>query len=415
MLSLILSATYVSAIDNGGRIVQSKLANSTNEFAFNLYKTISKSVNGDNIFLSPASISTALAMVYFGTRGETRTQMASVMHLDVYNSSDDSSLKSDLKKLLETLSDPQNNYTLYIANRLFGQEGYSFRDEFLQDTEAYFMASLQTLDFRNNPSSSRLHINDWVKLQTSGKIKDLLPDGSISTRTRLVLANAIYFRGLWSNPFDKLATKPETFYLSVNQTMQIDMMHLGRKRLNYYNSTELGCQVVELSYIGSQSSMFILLPHDIESLSFVESGLGADSLGKMFSSLKSVDVRVSLPKFSIDQESVALAEFLKTVGMVDLFHETKADLSGIDGTENLFVSTVIHKAVVEVNEEGTEAVSATGAVVNFRSSAPQAAIVFAVNRPFLFMVADKATGCILFFGRLTQPSSRDMDADTKFP
>ena len=413
VLCLILSATHISAIKIGDRAIQSKLANSTNEFACTLYKTISKSVNGGNIFLSPASISTALAMVYFGARGETRIQMTSVMRLDIYDSSGELSLKTDFKKLLETLSNPQNNYTMYIANRLFGQEGYSFTAEFLQDTEAYFMASLEALDFRNNPSSSRLHINEWVAQQTSDKIKDLLPDGSITVLTRLVLVNAIYFKGLWSNPFDNLATKPETFYLSASQTTQIDMMHLGKKRLNYYNSTELGCQVVELPYIGGQSSMFILLPHDIDSLSFVENRLGADSLEKMFSGFKSVDVRVSLPKFNIEQ-GVALDEFLKAIGMLDLFDASKADLSGMDGTKHLFVSAVIHRAFVEVNEKGTEAAGATAVIIGRRISLSKV-IHFNADRPFLFLIADTKTGSVLFLGRLTKPQKQGIKNSIGFP
>lgn len=415
-LCLILFATYVRAIDDGDRIDQRKLPNSINEFAIDLYRAVCKSVDDDNVILSPASIATALGMVYIGARGETRTQMASVMHLDVYNSSDETSLKKDFKKLIQTLSKPQDNYTIYIANRLFDQEGYNFTDEFCQDTEDYFKAPLETLDFSNNPNSSRVHINDWVAEQTSEKIRDLLPDGIITALTRLVLVNAIYFKGLWLNQFDKQATKPETFYLSVSEKTQVDMMYLGRKRLNYYNSSELGCQIVELPYIGNQSSMFILLPHDIKSLSPVESRLGADILDKIFRGLKSgVEVRLTLPKFTIHDEGVVLNECLKAIGMVDLFDEAKANLSGIDGTTELCVSTVIHKAFVEVNEEGTEAAAATGAIVNFRSIAPDKVIDFVANRPFIFLIADKATHCILFLGRLTRPPRKDADTNTSFP
>lgn len=416
VLCLILSATYVCAIDDGDRIDQSKLPNSINEFAFELYRAICKSVDDNNIIISPASIATALAMVYIGARGETRRQMTSAMHLNVYNSSDETSLKKDFRKLIQTLSKPQNNYTLYIANRLFGQEGYNFTDEFCQDTEDYFKAPLETLDFSNNPNNSRVHINEWVAEQTSDKIKDLLPDGIITTLTKLALVNAIYFKGLWSNQFDKQATKSETFYLSVSEMTQVDMMHLGRKRLNYYNSSELGCQVVELPYIGNQSSMFILLPHDIKSLSAVESRLGADPLDRMFTGLKSgVEVRLNLPRFTIRDQGVVLNECLKAIGMVDMFDEAKANLSGIDGTTELCVSNVIHKAYVEVNEEGTEAAAATGAVVNFRSIAPDKVIDFVANRPIIFLIVDKATHSIMFLGRLTRPARKDVDTNTSFP
>lgn len=414
VLCLFLFATYVCAIDDRDRIAQSKLANCINEFALTLYKTIGKSVYGNNICLSPASISTALAMVYLGARGQTRAQMTSVMHLDVYDSSDETSLKEDVKKLLQTLSNQQNNnYTLYIANRLFGQMGYDFKDEFLKDTKTYFNSTLGVVDFGNNPNGSRVHINDWVAEQTSEKIKDLLPDGIIKALTKFVLVNVIYFKGLWSYPFDKQLTKPEIFYLSVSENTQVDMMHLARKRLNYYNSAELGCQIVELPYLGNQASMFILLPHDKKSLSFVESSLRAGSLNKMFGGLKSVEVRVSLPKFTANQR-VAVDVSLKTMGVVDLFDEAKANLSGIDGTTKLCVSAAIHEAVLDVNEDGTEASAATGVVVNFRFLAPDDPINFVVNRPFIFLIVDKTNGCILFLGRLTRPPRKAVDTKTGF-
>lgn len=385
-------------------IVQNKLASSNNEFAFDLYKKICHRHNDDddgrsNIFLSPASISTALAMVYMGTRGDTKKQMMSSMYLSVYKTNED--VNEEFKALLQILNSAQN-YTLVIANRLFGQERHKFKEEFLRDTKTYYKASLEAVDFQHDPDVSRRHINDWVAEKTSQKIKDLLPSGSISSATTLVLVNAIYFKGIWLTQFKRENTRNLPFHLSIVEKSSIEMMKINEGEFNYYNDSHNDCQVLELPYVGHQASMFIILPNNIEGLPRVENVLEADRIDEILKRVRSRKVDLIFPKFVINQ-GVALKQFLQSMGIEDLFDAGKADLSGIDGSKSLVVTEVMHKAFVEVNEEGTEAAGSTGIEISFKSIRFPEKIQFIVDRPFLFFIVERTTGTVLFLGRFIRP------------
>lgn len=288
MLLVSVTAIICGAMVNGIR--QDKLATANNDFAFTLYKAIGESNTGRNVFLSPVSISIGLGMLYAGAGGETKTQLASVMRLSDFTPDD---VNKEFRDLLETLNAPGNNYTILAANRLFGQSGFPFKDEFLRVTADYYRAALEPLDFAQEPEKSRVHINDWVAKTTADKIKDLLPDGSIVVSTALVLVNAIYFKGLWSNPFERSATEQKTFHLSRSQLTSIEMMSMNAKDLEYFDSAQLESAVLELPYVGGRASMFIILPHDVEGLTLVESRLNAQSLGEVFSNLRTERVRRS--------------------------------------------------------------------------------------------------------------------------
>lgn len=292
-LTLLVSVTAVICVAMANGIRQNKLATANNDFAFTLYKAIGESNSGRNVFLSPVSISIGLGMLYAGARGETKTQLATVMRLSDFTPGD---VNVEFRDLLETLNAPGNNYTLLAANRLFAQRGFRFQDEFLRVTADYYRAALEPLDFAKEPQQSRVHINGWVAKTTADKIKDLLPDGSIDFGTALVLVNAIYFKGLWSNPFERSATQQKTFHLSRSKLTSIEMMSMNVKDLDYFDSAKLESAVLELPYVGGQASMFIILPHSVEGLTLVESRLNAQSLGEVFRKLRTERVRRSFVK-----------------------------------------------------------------------------------------------------------------------
>ena len=249
-------------------------------------------------------------------------------------------------------------------------------------------------------------INNWVAEKTNNKITEIVPADALDDLTRLVLVNAIYFKGHWLKKFSINSTNDDYFHISPNESVKVKMMHTKAK-FYYGESSELKCQVIELPYAGENLSMFILLP-DQEStqLSKFEQKLTSDDLVNIKDKfpMSLLEVSLWLPKFSLD-EKLSLADMLAGMGMKDLFAEGLADLSGMDGSKNLYVSKVLHRAVVEVNEEGTEAAAATAVVMMYRSAIIQKEINFRANRPFLFFIQDKATRSILFLGRLAKPPS----------
>lgn len=287
VFALVVSVTAFICVGIVDGIQQNQFATANNDFAFSLYKAIGKSNAGGNVFLSPASISIGLGMVYAGAAGETKTQMTTAMRLSNFDSD---SVNEEFRGLLDSLAAPENNYTLLVANRLFGRKDYEFRREFIQVTEDYYKAALEVLDFADEPGKSRLVINDWVAMKTADRIKDLLPDGSIDDLTALVLVNAIYFKGLWANPFDGSATKQRTFHLSRSGVTSIEMMSMDVKDLGYFNSTRLRSAVLELPYVGGRASMFVFLPSDVEGLDWVENQLDAQTLGEVFNNLRTEKV-----------------------------------------------------------------------------------------------------------------------------
>lgn len=247
-------------------------------------------------------------------------------------------------------------------------------------------------------------INNWVSKNTNEKIKDIIPPGFIEAETRLILVNAIYFKSAWQSPFNKQSTEEADFFVSPQETVRVQMMFQKVKRARYHQSPALQCQIVRLQYLYNKLSMFVLLPDKASSLDALEEKLSADDLEGIDGVFeKQPDVNLWLPRFKIE-EKLDLKDVLHSMGMKSVFSVRHADLSGMDGTNMLYASKVVHKAFVDVNEEGTEAAAATAVSVNIRSMPlPNETVDLRVDRPFLFYIREEETKAILFLGRTIKP------------
>ena len=377
------------------------VANATNEFAVDLHKYLADGNASGNLFYSPASLLIALAMTSYGARGNTAAEIMKVLHVASVSSPD---LNKSMKKFIDTLngaSDESNK--LLTANRLFVEKSFEILKAFKEGTREFYDAELALVDYITNVEKAREEINRWVEEKTNDKIKDLIPPGMLSSDTRLTLVNAIYFKGLWLEQFKKEGTFTRSFFASQNEEMKIQMMH-KKADFKYSESEKLACQILEMPYIGKKMSMVIFLPKETHGLVKLEQKMTYDNLQESLSCLdKSVsmdEVEVFLPKFKLNQQ-FDLNDILSKMGAKEMFIPGKADLSGIS-TEPLFVSKVVHKAFVEVNEEGTEAAAATGVVANLMSFHPTP--MFKADHPFLFLIRHNSSGAILFLGRLMKPS-----------
>jgi serpin B len=371
------------------------LVRGNNDFAFDLYQRLRGQAG--NLFLSPYSISTALTMTYAGAKGETAQEMAKVLHLPA----DQAKLNAEMAGLQEELTKKTKGIRLSVANALWGQLGQPFVPDFLAATKTYYNAGLHEVNF-HDAEAARKEINLWVEKQTEQKIRDLLGSGTITPNTSLVLTNAIYFKGDWSLTFPKAATRKEDFAVSQDKKTPVDMMHLTEK-FGYFEDD--GFQALALPYQGDAVSLVAFLPKATLSLAKLEESMTAAKLDACIPALKKVKVIVSLPKFKMTA-SFQLADVLAKMGMPTLFAPGKADLSGIIASRDLFISQVVHKAFVDLNEEGTEAAAAT-AVIGVRASAvrPTPTPTFRADHPFLFVIRDNRTGSILFLGRVQNPNA----------
>lgn len=372
---------------------------SNTAFALELLHTLSQTNPTGNIFVSPLSISSALAMVYLGAKGDTAAQMAQALS---FRSGE--GVHADFQTLNGQINAPSASYILKLANRLYGENTCNFLSDFLDHTRKFYQADLKSVDFMGAPEDCRAEINSWVEEQTENKIKELLKQGSVTPMTRLALVNAIYFKGNWMNKFDAANTKEMPFHVKSNETKPVQMMYQMKKM--YYNYVpDLGLQILGLPYVDEELSMYILLPEDTNAgtngVLKIEKELTQEKLYEWTDPgmMESVDVHVHLPKFKME-EDYELNEPLAKMGMTDVFCSAKADLSGMNGEGGLFLSTVAHKAFVEVNEEGTEAAAATAGMVSFCMFREEH---FTADHPFLFFIKHKASNSILFLGRFTTP------------
>ena len=365
-------------------------------FAFDLYSQL-QSQEG-NLSLSPCSISTALAMAYGGARGQTAAQMAKTMHFGLAQGKLHpafAALESGLNAVQQ-----KGQVKLAVANSLWPQKGHEFLPGYLDLCKTNYGVAVTPLDFIGATEPARQTINACVEDKTNHKIQELLKPGIVSPDTRLVLVNAIYFKGNWSSRFDKQLTRAGPFQVSAGKTVETPMMQIT-KQFPYAESPE--AQVLELSYAGNDLSMLVLLPRDNNSLAAFERSLSPDKFYAWIRSLRSREVQVWLPKFKTTSE-FSLNQTLAALGMTDAF-SPQADFSGMDGTKNLFISAVVHKAFVEVNEEGTEAAAATGGVGTLKGiHIPEEPVVFRADHPFVFLIRDNRTGSILFLGRIVDPT-----------
>ncbi len=371
------------------------LAEDNNRFALDLYGRL-RTGPGGNLFFSPSSVSTALAMLYAGAGGETAEQMAKVLHFRLPSEKLHSAF-GDLRRSWN-LGASGRGYRLSVADRLWGQAGFHFLPGFLAVTREEYGAELAQVDFQGQAEDARRRINAWVEEQTQGKIRDLVPPGALDAKTRLVLTDAVYFKGIWTEPFRKESTQVAPFHVSAARKTDVPLMF----RTDAYPFwAGDGLKMLALPYGKGDLSMLILLPDDVEGLSALEERLTDENLSRWLSSLQTREVSVSLPRFTLTSE-FQLADVLKAMGMPRAFTLGEADFSGMSREEELFVSAVIHKAFVDVNEEGTEAAAATGIGVK-SVAAPEEPLVFRADHPFVFLIRDNRTGSILFLGRLMNP------------
>jgi serpin B len=368
-----------------------------NQFATDIYAQLGREQPGKNLFFSPTSISLALSMTAAGAHGPTQAEMVKVLHLDA----DLTQAHAHYHQLLEQWNavGQKRAYQLRVANRLWGQKGYPIRPEFLTLTRQQYGAEMLLVDFAQAVAASQ-EINQWVQQQTNDKIKDLIPPGSLDAQTRLVLTNAVYFKGDWVAPFDKRNTLEEDFTVSAQDKVKVPLMQ--RKAMMGYTEEET-LQVLELPYAGRELSMVVLLPKQADGLPELEKAITVDKLASLLSKLSAREVVAYLPRFKMET-SFALNSTLQAMGMKRAFSR-EADFSGISSAESLYISAVLHKAYVDVNEEGTEAAAATGIVMKAMAARrPQPVPVFRADHPFLFLIRDTRTGSILFMGRLTNPT-----------
>lgn len=368
-----------------------------NQFALDLYQRL-RSKEG-NLFCSPSSISMALAMTYAGAAGETRTEMANTLHFQM----PEEQLHSEMRAIQSFWKTPYQKMgiRLNLANRLWGQESFEFLPQFLRITRDKYGAELARINFAQT-EQARQTINGWVEDKTETKITDLIPVGAIDSDTRLVLTNATYFHGIWTEPFRKDRTREEDFHLSASDKIKVPMMHC-RDEFRYSSVDEV--QVLELPYGDGSLSMVVLLPKEKDGLAALESKLTFQNLQLWMASLKrKTEVKVYLPKFKTTSQ-FEMSSTLRAMGMESAFDSITADFTGMTGDRDLFISAVIHKAFVDVNEEGTEAAAATGVIMAPRSAAPDPTEppVFRVDHPFVFMIRDNRNSAILFMGRIENP------------
>jgi serpin B len=373
------------------------LVDGNTAFALDLYQKIR--VTKGNHFFSPYSISTALAMTYGGARGDTEKQMAHVLHFSLDQSNlhpTFSELQSHFQKIQE-----ESEFRLNIANALWIEESYKLLSEFLELNRKYYEANLFNVDFKKDPEGSRLKINDWVEKKTEEKIKDLLGEGIIDTLTRLVLTNTIYFKAEWDRKFDANNTKERDFWITEETKTKVHMM-TQKSYFGYCENKDL--QVLEMSYEGGNLSMVVLLPRKRDGLSELEAQLNTRSLKEWTSNLRINHIEIFIPKFTTTR-SFNLNKILVSLGMVDAFSDS-ADFSGMEPKKELKISDVVHKAFIDVDEEGTEAAAATAVVMLVKSALPPKDLPqFIADHPFLYLIRDKETGTILFMGRLTEPGN----------
>jgi serpin B len=294
----------------------------------------------------------------------------------------------------------KGNYELSVANALWGQKGYGFLAEFLELIEAKYEGKLNEVDFIAATEAARQTINAWVEKETKDKIKNLIQKGVLDELTRLVLTNAIYFKGNWARQFEEDKTKEAPFSLISGEKVNVPMMNQTAE-FNYMETEDF--QGLELPYVDDELSMIILLPRKVDELSSFEKMMSVENLSDWLGKLSKRKVIVSVPKFRMTSQ-FSLADVLKQMGMKDAF-SGKADFSGMSGKRDLFISAVVHKAYVDVNEEGTEAAAATGVTMRLTSVGPKEIPVFRADHPFLFLIRDNHSGSILFIGRAMNPAA----------
>ena len=393
-------------------------ATATNELAVNLHRQLA--TGNENLCVSPYSIESALAMTFAGADGETRREMARVLHFpsdasavsasfaSLQHSLEEMSAKTaEVVKQSKRFGGPSEPITLTIANRLFAQKGYDFRQVFLSVVKQNYGAAFELIDFTADPSGATQHINKWVADQTRNRIRDLIPAGALNETTRLVLANALYLKAPWADPFSEKTTKPEPFHVRGGAPVDVPMMRKMDRHFGY--AKREGFAAVSLPYTGNDLQFLVLLPDEVNGLGVLESKLTAETLAEC-AKLETRDVDLHLPKFKIELPTIALARNFEALGMKTAFDQPRGSanfdrMAPRKPNDYLYISQVFHKTFIAVDEEGTEAAAATAVAMMARSAMiqrpPPAEVK--VDRPFLYAIQHVPSGVCLFLGRVTDP------------
>ncbi len=400
LLSIVAMSLAVTASAQPRKAItkppENPMGQMNNAFAADLYAQLA--AKEGNLFFSPTSIQTALAMTWAGARGPTAEEMAKALRLDAK-----ADVHGELAGFLGQLNEDgkKGGYELSVANALWGLKGYPFMPDYLNLVKKSYGGNLSDLDFAANVEGSRKIINDWVANQTHDRIKDLMPEGSITPDTRLVLTNAIYFKGKWDLPFKKEQTKEDDFTQTDGKKVKAPFMY---QQLHCRYAEDDDVQVLELSYGKNDLAMRVFLPKKPDGLGAFEKQMTAERLAGLVGKLRREEVKVWLPRFTMESQ-VSLADTLKAMGMKLAFDPNKADFKGMTSAEQVFISAVIHKAFVKVDEEGTEAAAATGIAISTMSIQidPPKPKEFKADHPFMFEIVHQKTGAALFMGRVAIP------------
>jgi serpin B len=393
-------------------------AKATNQLAIDLHRQLA--TGDENLCVSPYSIESALAMTFAGADGETRTEMARVLHLTndasanasfaalQHSLQEMSARTAELVKQSKKFGGPSEPITLNIANRLFAQKGYAFREAFLSLVKQNFGGAFEPLDFVANPAAATQRINKWVADQTHDRIRDLIPGGALDKTTRLVLTNALYLKAPWANEFAENATQPESFHVHGRTPVDVRMMRKTDKHFGYAKRD--GYTAVSLPYVGDDLQFLILLPDDVNGLRALESKLTSETLHQC-AKLQTRDVDLHVPKFKLQPPTITLAEKFEALGMKTAFDRPPGSanfdkMAPRTPRDYLYISQIFHKTFIAVDEKGTEAAAATAVAMMAGTalrSPPPPPIEVKVDRPFVYAIQHVPSGVCLFLGRVTDP------------
>jgi serpin B len=375
-----------------------------NAFALAMYRQLRRS--SENLFFSPFSVRAGLGMAYAGARGETARQMRTALSMPPFDEPLDTAFVETILRLGALGGDCE----LALANALWGQDGDPVQPDYLDLIARRYQGQMNLVDFRTGAEAARVTINQWVEEKTRQRIRDLMPSGSLDAETRLVLANAVYFKGRWAVPFSEENTRDEPFCLEDGDEVQVPLM---RKECGMLHMRAEGYQAIDLFYRGGGLSMLVVLPDRRDGLRDLEQRLSARMLHQIVEQMHSRQVKLFLPRFTFNWGTADICAALAALGMPLALTRFQADFSGINGKqprdpESLFVSGVFHRAFVETNERGTEAAAATAilmlAATAARPSKPPEIPIFRADHPFLFAIRDRKSGAILFIGRMVDPT-----------
>lgn len=363
------------------------------DFVFSFYSEIAKKDEQSNVFLSPLSIATAFSMVYEGSAGNTATEMQQVFGFE----EDDQKRQREISDTLSRLNHKDDWYKLQVANALWIKDGYKIKQDHIDTAKMHYSSTVDNVNFVTDDGINK--INSWVREKTSDKIQDILAPGSTDDMTRMVITNAVYFKGKWGLEFNPKNTSEKPFWTDKDNSVKVMMMNENAAMYNYAETNRI--QALELNYLGGDISMIVLLPKERDGLGSLEQSLDKKEFDSIKNSMTMQPLTVQMPKFEFETE-YNLIEPLKSLGIHDAFDRDNADFQGMTD-EQIYLEKAAHKAFVNVNEEGTEAAAITALVARATSGPPEPRHEFVADHPFLFVIQEKETGEILFIGRLVNP------------